>query len=67
MPNYRHKETGEIKRFAQIRVTWNEDGSTKETCLTTGESLLDNWDFIPHDGDWNVKMKKAHGDGHGMR
>jgi len=67
MPNYLHKETGETKRFASIRITWNEDGSTNETCLSTGESLLENWDFIPHDGEWNVKMKKANTDGFGMR
>ena len=67
MPNYRNKETGEIKRFASIRITWNADGSTNETCLTTGESLLENWDFVPHSGEWNVKMKKAIGDGGGMR
>ena len=67
MPNYRHKETGEIKRFAQVRITWDADGSTKEVCLNTGENLLENWEFIPHDGDWNVKMKKAIGDGRGVR
>ena len=67
MPNYRHKETGEVKRFPSIRITWDEDGSTTEVCLNTGESLLENWDFIPHDGDWNVKMKKAIGDGRGVR
>jgi hypothetical protein len=67
MPNYRNKETGEVKRFASVRITWNEDGSSNEMCLVTGESLLENWDFIPHDGEWNVKMKKATTDGGGMR
>ncbi len=67
MPNYRHKETGEVKRFASVRITWDEDGSTRETCLVTGESLLENWDFIPPNGEWNVKMKKAARDGGGMR
>lgn len=67
MPNYRHKKTGEVKRFPQVRISWNADGSTRETCLITGESLLENWDFITQDGDWNVKMKKATQDGGGLR
>jgi hypothetical protein len=67
MPNYRHKETGEIKRFPSVRITWDENGETSEVCLTTGENILENYDFVPHDGDWNVKMKKAIGDGGGLR
>lgn len=39
----------------------------KEVCLDTGENILENYDFVPWDGEYNVKMKKAHGDGHGMR
>jgi hypothetical protein len=67
MPNYKNKETGEIKRFASVRTKFNADGTKTDTCLTTGEELNENWDFVPWDGEYNVKMKKANGDGFGMR
>jgi hypothetical protein len=68
MPNYRHKETGELRRFSSVRISWDENmNNKKETCLNTGEVISDNWDFVPYDGEFNVKMKKANRDGHGMR
>ena len=68
MPNYKNKETGEIKRFASVRTKFNTDGSKTDVCLTTGEVLSENWEFVPWDGDFsNVKAKKAFGDGFGSR
>ena len=69
MPNYRHKKTGEIKRFASVRISWDEDmKNKKEVCLITGESILENYDFVENEGEvYNVKMKKAARDGGGLR
>ena len=68
MPDYKHKSTGEVVRFPSVRITWNEDMSqTTETCLLTGEVISDNYDFVPLDGEYNVKMKRAQNDGRGLR
>ena len=68
MPDYKHKETGEVKRFPSVRITWNEDMTqTTESCLITGEVISDNYEFVPVDGTFNVKMKRAQNDGHGLR
>jgi len=69
MPNYRHKETGEIKRFASVRISWDENmDNKKEMCLITGENILENYDFVENEGEvYNVKMKKAARDGGGLR
>jgi|32_taG_2_1085360.scaffolds.fasta_scaffold08870_1 hypothetical protein len=69
MPNYRHKETGEIKRFASVRISWDENmKNKKEVCLITGENILENYDFVENEGEvYNVKMKKAARDGGGLR
>ena len=69
MPNYRHKETGEIKRFASVRISWDENmENKKEVCLITGENILENYDFVENEGEvYNVKMKKAARDGGGLR
>lgn len=67
MPNYKNKSTGEVKRFPSVRTKFNADGSKTDVCLNTGEVLNENWEFVPWDGEYNVKMKKAIGDGRGMR
>tara|TARA_R100000935_G_C2702926_1_gene111031 strand:- start:106 stop:315 length:210 start_codon:yes stop_codon:yes gene_type:complete len=68
MPNYIHKETGDLKRFPSVRIQWDEDGVKKEIDLSTMDNILDN--YIPEEiaGDWNnVKMAKAVNDGYGIR
>jgi len=68
MPNYRHKQTGEVIRVPSVRITFSEDFKyTEEIDLATNENLLENYEFVPYDGEFNVKMKKASGDGRGMR
>ena len=75
MPNYKHKETGEIVRFPSVRITWDESMSNKKELTLTSingleknENILDTYDFVEEGkGGYNVKMKKARGDGHGMR
>lgn len=68
MPDYKHKSTGEVVRFPSVRITWNEDMTqTTETCLLTDEVISDNYDFVPFDGEYNVKMKRAQNDGRGLR
>lgn len=68
MPNYIHKETGELKRFPSVRIQWDEDGTKREIDLSTMDNILDN--YVPEEisGDWNnVKMAKAVNDGYGIR
>ena len=68
MPNYKNKETGEVRRFASVRTKFNADGSKTDVCLTTGEVLSENWEFVPWYGDFsNVKATKAFNDGYGTR
>jgi hypothetical protein len=68
MPNYRHKETGEVIRVPSVRITFSEDFTeTQEIDLSTGENLLENYEFVPYDGEFNVKMKRASNDGVGLR
>jgi len=75
MPNYRHKETGEIKRFASVRISWDENMNNKKELTMTAmhgldqwENILDTYDFVENEGEvYNVKMKKAARDGGGLR
>jgi hypothetical protein len=69
MPNYKNKETGEIQRFASIRISWDEETGEKfEVDLQTGKNLLEDWDFVEDSSEgYNVKMKKAYRDGGGLR
>jgi len=75
MPNYKHKQTGEIVRFPSVRITWDEGMSNKQELTLTAmygleqyENILNTYDFVESDGGgYNVKMKKARLDGHGMR
>ena len=75
MPNYKHKETGEVVRFPSVRITWDEGMDNKKELtlsaihgLEQHENILDTYDFVESDGGgYNVKMKKAQSDGFGMR
>jgi len=74
MPNYRNKKTGEIKRFPSVRISWDADmGNQKEKTMVAihgleqWENILDTYDFVDSEGEFNVKMKKANTDGRGMR
>lgn len=75
MPNYKHKETGDIVRFPSVRITWDDKMSNQQELtmvaihgLDQWENILDTYDFVKEeDGGYNVKMKKARTDGHGMR
>jgi hypothetical protein len=75
MPNYKNKETGDIVRFPSVRITWDDEmANQKELTMTAmhgldqWENILDTYDFVQDDGGvYNVKMKKARLDGHGMR
>lgn len=69
MPNYIHKETGELKRFPSVRISWDsETGEKSEICLDTNENILENYIAEESAGDYsNIKMKKAIGDGRGVR
>ena len=69
MPNYIHKETGELKRFPSVRISWDsETGEKSEVCLSTNESILENYIAEERAGDYSaIKMKKAFGDGRGVR
>jgi len=69
MPNYIHKETGELKRFPSVRISWDsETGDKKEVCLETNESILENYVAEEVAGNFEaIKMKKAFGDGRGTR
>ena len=69
MPNYINKETGELKRFASVRISWDsETGEKSEICLETNESILENYVAEEVAGKYdNIKMKKAFGDGRGTR
>ena len=69
MPNYIHKETGELKRFPSVRISWDsETGEKSEVCLNTNENILENYIGEEVAGDYSaIKMKKAFGDGRGVR
>lgn len=69
MPNYINKETGELKRFASVRISWDsETGEKREICLDTNENLLEKYVAEESAGDYsNIKMKKAFNDGRGTR
>lgn len=69
MPNYIHKETGELKRFPSVRISWDsETGEKREVCLVTNENILENYIAEEVAGNFNsVKMKKASNDGRGTR
>jgi len=74
MPYYKHKETGELKKFGRTRTYVDFDPATgdivkREFDLATGDQInLNEWDFVGETGDFSsVTAKKASNDGYGTR
>lgn len=68
MPIYKNEKTGEVKKFGRTRTYIYDNGTKKEVCLTTGETLTGTWVFIEEDTDYStISAKKAHNDGRGTR
>lgn len=70
MPNYKHKETGEIKHFSKIRTYYPEKGEPYSVNLDDTSIDMTEYDLFqdePTTSYETVRMSKSSSDGRGIR
>lgn len=68
MPDYKNKETGEVKRFPRIRTHYHDDGTTTTINLDDKNIDMTQWDLYNETANYEaIRVTKAHGDGRGVR
>jgi hypothetical protein len=70
MPNYKNKETGEVKSFPRIRIVHPDKGESYIVNLDDKNMDMTQWEWFddnPTTSYETIRMSKSRTDGHGIR